>query len=139
MSSIYFSLLFLLIPLCLGITAIFLALIAHRGHATSGTWTLLISASIYSLTIISFGFAQYFFISSFLGSSHGAGTKVGTYDFDFYEQIMMITSGVFVLSILGYSLGILFMSRQWASLSKETSDLEELAQTLAREREQPST
>ena len=133
----FLGLLTLLIPLGLGIAALFAAIIAHRGHPSGGTWTLLISTAIYFLSLIGMGVGQYFLISGSIGRSSSSSGSLP--DLELYLLILAIAMGLITLSLLAYSIGILLMGLKWGKLSHETAELERLAQKLAMERDPTPT
>lgn len=122
----FFGLITLLIPLGLGVAALFAGILAHRGQATVGTWTLLISSAVYLLSVVGMGFGQFFFFSSIGPTSSGLDL-----DWEVYEIVMMVVTTLLILSLFAYSIGILLMGLQWGAISKENADLEKLAQDLA--------
>lgn len=114
----------------LGITALitFSAAMAHRGHATKGTWTLLVSASIQLVLILILG-GRYT-----LGFSHMVFEGSST-NFDSSEILWKALLAFYLLSFIGMAVGAFLMTSHWKKLSEETEELEQLAHQLASERE----
>jgi len=125
-----FTVISLLIPLGIGIAAIFAAILAHRGQQSSATWTLLISSSVYLLSLIALGVFAFFSISTMRPGSSGPPPQE-----NLIEILAYILYFFLVGSLLTYSYGIFLMGKQWKSHSDETAKLEKIAQELAIERE----
>ena len=120
-----FSLIGLIIPLGLGIAGLFAAILAHRGQTSAGTWTLIISSTTCILSTVGLGLSMFFF---FTGSGPNSNWEI-------YETIIEFTAILFLLSVFAYCIGIMLMGLKWKSLSKENTDLEQLAQELAAQRD----
>lgn len=133
MTSALFSLSGLLIPIGIGLAGLFAAILAHRGHATSGTWTLLISSVLYLLSIVGLGVVFYFLITSISRIGSPAAPETNS-NLELTEILMMVTTTILGLSTLCYSIGILLLSLRWKAYSEETEELEKLALELAAER-----
>ena len=120
-----FSLIGLIIPLGLEIAGLFAAILAHRGQTSAGTWTLIISSTTCILSTVGLGLSMFFF---FTGSGPNSNWEI-------YETIIEFTAILFLLSVFAYCIGIMLMGLKWKSLSKENTDLEQLAQELAAQRD----
>ena len=125
-----FSLIGLIIPLGLEIAGLFAAILAHRGQTSAGTWTLIISSTTCILSTVGLGLSMFFFFTG--SSSSGPGPNS---NWEIYETIIEFTAILFLLSVFAYCIGIMLMGLKWKSLSKENTDLEQLAQELAAQRD----
>lgn len=131
MTTRILGILTLIIPLAIGIGALFAAILAHRGHKTKGTLTLLISSILYLLSLI--GAVVCISYSFSISFSHYSDPN------DFHKIIEVLSImfvSLLVLSILSYGIGFLLMGLKWKSFSQKVDELEMLAQKLAAEREQ---
>ena len=107
-----------MIPVGFGLLVLLAGLLAHRGCATKGTWTVLISAGIFLVSLV----ASLAF--TFIGASFG------------YISAISIWGWLMGLSIFGLCFGAFLMTKHWQTLSQETAELENLALQLAAEREE---
>ena len=111
----------LLLPIGFGLLVLLGGLFAHRGFATKGTWTVLISAEIFLVSLI----------------ASLAFTLIET-PFGYISNIS-IWGWLMVLSIFSLCIGAFLMTNHWRTLSQETAELEKLAVQLAAEREELET
>ncbi|MGJ8725897.1 MAG: hypothetical protein ACSHYB_15185 [Roseibacillus sp.] len=114
----FINLLALLIPFGLGLLILFAAILAHRGFATKGTWTVLISICGYFLSVVAL------LALSFIGAPHSMGS------------ILSLFGWLITLSAFSLGIGAFLMTMHWKTLSQETADLEKLALQLAAERDE---
>jgi len=127
-----FGILSLLIPLGIVLAGLFAAFLAHRGHPTRATWTLLIASASNILIMILLG-GSLFFLSTMSHSPSASGVFSNA---DFLEVCRVIVYLLWIASIVAYCCGVFQMGTQWKAHSEETAKLEQLAQELAINREQ---
>ncbi|MEM9080263.1 MAG: hypothetical protein AAGC74_06165 [Verrucomicrobiota bacterium] len=111
----YLPLLLLFIPLGIGLLFGISGLLAHRGFAFWGTWTMLTSSATFIISAIGL-----FALSAYLVGNPG-----------YSELIAYITLLLLALSTLGYTVGLNAVCLRSRKLFSQATILEKITQDLA--------